>query len=153
MALLRLACEGGDEVIVAPPGMEGEALAAWEGPAPWSLRLVRAAVRAGWRLELETAAMRVEREQPRTWGEAFLTLHRVHAWAHRRRAFGLAALGPGAIQLARRLPDAPIVIAGQGDVPEGRVVLRVSRSRLRHDRHAVGAELSRLIAPGASAER
>lgn len=119
----------------------------WDRSAPWSLRLVRMAVRAGWPLALETAAMRVEREQPRTWGEAFLTLHRVHAWAHERPRFGLAALGPSGHQLAQRLPDVPIVMAGQGDPGHDRVLLRVTRRRVLHDRDVLGAELSQLIGP------
>jgi hypothetical protein len=147
MALLRLACEGGDEVILAPPGQEREALPLWDEPAPWSLRLVRDAVRAGWPLALENAAWRVEREQPRTWGEAFLTLHRVHAWAHERRRYGVAALGPSGYELALRLPDVPIVVAGGGGIGDERIVLRVTRSGLLRDRRALGTKLSRLIAP------
>lgn len=153
MTLLRLACEGSGEVILAPPGLEREASGLWDQPAPWSLRLVRMAVRAGWPLAVETAAMRVEREQPRTWGQAFLTLHRVHAWAHGRLRFGLAALGREGYDLARRLPDVPIVIAGQSDFGEDRAVMRVSRRRLLNDRSAVGAELSRLIAAGDPGDR
>ncbi len=148
IALLRLACEGGDELILAPPGLEGEAVRSWDQPAPWSLRLVRLAVRAGWSLPLETAAMRVEREQPRTWGDAFLTLHRVHAWAHGRPRFGLASHGFAGRQLAERLPGVPIVVAGHSELGGERVVLRVTRRRLVRDRHAVGAELSRLSASG-----
>jgi GT2 family glycosyltransferase len=150
MTVLRLACEGGSGVILAPPGLEREAIARWDQPAPWSMRLVRTAVRAGWPLSLETAALRVEREQPRTWGEAFLTLHRVHAWARGRRQFGLAALGSVGYQLAQRLPGVPVVMAGQGDVSDDRSVLRVTRSALLRDRHAVGAELSGLIAAPSS---
>jgi hypothetical protein len=145
MTLLRLACDRRDELILAPPGLEREAIARWDQPAPWSLRLVRSAVQAGWPLAVDTAAMRLEREQPRTCGEAFLTLHRVHAWAHGRPRFGLAALGPGGQELVGRLPDVPIVIAGQGRFAPDRAVLRVTRRRLLGDRRAVGAELSRVL--------
>jgi GT2 family glycosyltransferase len=145
MALLRVACEEGGELTTAPPGLEDEAMAFWDQPAPWSMRLVRTAVRAGWRLPLETAAMRVEREQPRTWGEAFLTLHRVHAWAHGRPRFGLAAAGSGGVQLAQRLPGVPIVVAGKGEPSPERVVARVTRRRLLRDRRAVAAELRQVI--------
>lgn len=147
MGLLRLACEGGEQLIVAPPGVEREAMARWDEPAPWSLRLVRTAARAGWPLAVETAAMRVEREQPRTWGEAFLTLHRVHAWAHGRLRYGVAASGPAARQLSERLADVPVVIAGQwGSAAEDRVVLRVTRTRLLREPAAVGGQLSQVIA-------
>jgi len=147
MRLLRLAVEGGRDAIVASPGLEREALDRWDQPAPWSLRLVRSAVRAGWPLALETAALRVEREQPRTWGEAFLTLHRVHAWAHERPRYGLAALGDSGWRLAGRLAELPIVMAGDERRRGDRVVLQVDRRHLFRDRRrvyaALYAELSR----------
>lgn len=146
MMLLRLACQGGDDLIVAPPGLEREAVPRWDEPAPWSLRLVRTAVHAGWPLPIRTGAMRVEREQPRSWGESFLTLHRVHAWTHGRRRFGLAALGDAGLPLSERLPDLPIVIAGQESRADDRTVLRVTRRRLLLEPRAVGAELSKVIA-------
>jgi GT2 family glycosyltransferase len=152
LSALRLAFEGADQVAVAPPGLEREATRLWDEPAPWSMRLARAAVRAGWPLEVETTALRVEREQPRTWGEAFLTLHRVHAWAHARPRFGLAALGPEGDQLAKRLPHVPIVFAGQGDPRRDRIALRVTRRRLLREPRAVGVELMQLLAvtPGSA---
>jgi GT2 family glycosyltransferase len=139
LGALRLALENTRSVIVAPPGLEREALARWDEPAPWSLRLARRAVREGWPMALEPAALRLEREQPRTWGEAFLTMHRVHAWAHERPGFGIAARGAAARRLAGRLAGVPIILAGDGHLGEHqhRVVLRVTRGDLRYRRFAV----------------
>jgi len=145
LSALRLALENSREVIVAPPGLEREALERWDEPAPWSLRLVRSAVRDGWPMRLETAALRLEREQPRTWGEAFLTLHGVHAWAHERRSFGVAAHGAAGRRLADRLHDVPLVVAGNGGGSNGRVVLRVTRRDLLHHRHEVQRRLNELV--------
>ena len=129
---------------LAPPGLERTAVERWDEPAPWSLRLARHAVRERWPLALETTALRIEREQPRTWGEAFLTLHRVHAWAHARRHFGLAAAGERGWRLADRVGDVPIVVAGAHGDAFDRVALRVLRRELLRDRQAVFRRVGRL---------
>jgi glycosyltransferase involved in cell wall biosynthesis len=136
MSALLLALRARD-VALAPPGLEDSALRRWDEPAPWSLRLARSAVREGWPLALETAALRIEREQPRTWGEAFLTLHRVHAWANERRHFGLAATGESGWRLAERLGNVPIVVAGAHRNGSDRVAFHVTRADLLRDRQDV----------------
>jgi GT2 family glycosyltransferase len=127
---LRLTLEHSFGLILAPPGLERAAVPRWDEPAPWSMRLARSAVRSGWPLALQTAALRLEREQPRTWGEAFMTLNAIHAWAHERPRFGLAAYGDCGWGLAARLPGVPIVVAGQRRGRQAGVVLHVPRADL-----------------------
>ena len=128
---VRVGLTGSRRLGIGPPGLEREALERWDDPAPWSLRLARKAGREGWRLALERTALRIEREHPRTWGDAFLTLHRVYAWAHERPCFALAVGGDPGWRLAGKLPDVPIVVAGghQGCAAD-RIVLQVSRADL-----------------------
>ncbi len=131
MKALKVGLTGSRRLRLGPPGLEREALERWDDPAPWSLRLARKAVREGWRVALETTALRIEREHPRTWGDAFLTLHRVNAWAHERPCFALAAFGDPGWQLANKLPDVPLVVAGRHHgCPSDRIVLQVSRADL-----------------------
>jgi len=125
---------GGGAMSIAPYGLEGEALARWEEPAPWSLRLARMAARAGWTLDVGTVAQRLERERPVTWGDAFLTLHRVHAWARARQSFALLAPDDGGWGLCERLPGVPVVVAGEerrGDVD---AAVQVTKDDLVHHR-------------------
>jgi GT2 family glycosyltransferase len=138
MKALRGGLTGSRRLTLGPSGLEREALERWDDPAPWSLRLARKAVREGWRLPLETTALRIEREHPRTWGEAFLTLHRVNAWAHERPYFALVAFGDPGWRLASKLPDVPIVVAGSHRACHSdRIVLQVSRAELLHQRREV----------------
>jgi GT2 family glycosyltransferase len=132
------------DVALAQPGLEGLAVERWCEPAPWAMRLARLAVREGWPLRLETTALRIEREQPRTWGEAYLTLHRVHAWAHGRRHFGLAGTGESGCELANRVADVPIVVAGEHRNGLDRVALRVMRDDLLRDRQDVFRRVGRV---------
>jgi hypothetical protein len=64
-----------------------------------------------------------------SWGEAFLTLHRVHACANERPRFGVAAAGESGWRLAGRLPGLPVIVAGDDPGRGDRVVLRVTRRR------------------------
>jgi GT2 family glycosyltransferase len=146
MGTLRLALEHNFGMILAPPGLEQVAVPQWDAPAPWSLRLARSAVRGGWPVALETTALRLEREQPRTWGEAFVTLHRVHAWAHSRPRFGLAARGEHGWSLAAKLPDVPIVIAGEHREDRNGAILSVTRRELVSDRRRVYQALREALA-------
>ena len=144
-SVLRLALEASPIVSVAPPGLEREALARWSEPAPWSLRLARSAVAAGWPLPVQMTALRIERERPRTWGDAFLTLHRVHAWIHKRATFALLAVGQSAVVLAERVAGVPIVALGQFPSGGDRVVLRVSRTDLMRNRAVLLTRLTELL--------
>lgn len=138
--LLRVTFEATTDVAVAPPGLEQLALARWEDAAPQSPGLARTASQAGWRLPLGLTARRLDREDPRTWGDAFLTLHRIHAWLHRRPRFGLVALGDPGRQLSQRFADVPIVVVGHHPGDADRVLLRIERRELlRHRRRVVEA--------------
>jgi GT2 family glycosyltransferase len=140
--LLRVTCEATTDVAVAPPGLEREALARWEDAAPESRRLARTASRAGWRVPLRLTALRLEREGPRTWGDAFLTLHRIHAWLHRRQRFGLVAVGDSSRLLSQQFAGVPIVAVGHHPGDADRVVLQIKRRELLRNRKRVVAALA-----------
>jgi GT2 family glycosyltransferase len=140
--MLRITCEATSDVAVAPPGLEREALARWEEAAPQSPGLVRAASQAGWRVPRHLTALRLERERPRTWGDAFVTLHRIHAWLHRRQRFGVLAVGQDTRLLSQRFADVPIVAVGDHLGDSDRVVLKIKRRELLRDRRRVVAALA-----------
>jgi GT2 family glycosyltransferase len=147
LGLLRLTLEHSRGVILAPPGLERDAVARWEEPAPWSMRLVRSALRCGWPLALETTALRLEREQPRTWGEAYLTMNGIYAWAHERPRFGLAAHGQSGWELASWLPEVPLVVAGDHRGRWNGAALYVTRADLARRRRRVYERLLDALPP------
>jgi glycosyltransferase involved in cell wall biosynthesis len=118
------------DLAVAPPVDAGEAVARWDEPAPWSLRLVREARAAGWRIPQLLAARRVEGNRPATWGQAFLSLHAVNAWLRGKTAYGLAATGAAGSELARHLPGVPVVVVGRNQGRLTSPALVVSRRDL-----------------------
>jgi GT2 family glycosyltransferase len=98
-----------DDLSFCAPGLEADALAHWDEPAPWALKLARSAHRAGWKISIELAAKRLEQEHPRTWGEAFLLMGAVLAWYEGRAGYVLAVDPDLAAAMAERLPGVPIV--------------------------------------------
>lgn len=117
-----------DDLSFCAPGLEADALAHWDEPAPWALQLARSAHRAGWRLRTALAAKRLEQEHPRTWGEAFLLMGAVLAWYEGRAGYALA-VGPNlAAAMKERLPGTPIVeLDSAGRVPDVRLPDREAR--------------------------
>jgi hypothetical protein len=98
-----------DDLSFCAPGLEADALAHWDEPAPWALQLARSAHRAGWALSTALAAKRLEQEHPRTWGEAFLLMGAVLAWYQGRTGYALAVDPDLAAAMAERLPGVPVV--------------------------------------------
>jgi hypothetical protein len=91
------------------------------------------------------AALRIEREQPRTWGEAFLTVHGVRAWLHECRDFAIAAPTGAGAALAARLPGVPVVVAGAGEGFDGRALMRVTRRDLVRHRQSTLRHLEQAL--------
>jgi GT2 family glycosyltransferase len=149
--LLRLVSETKLGVAVAPPGLEAEAVRHWDETAPDPWRLAESARTNGWKVPHNITARRLERERPRTWGEAFVTLHRINAWAVRRPRFGLLAVDGARAALAERFSELPVVALGDDGIDPSRVVLRVTREDLWRDRagtvKALRRTLSELSAP------
>jgi hypothetical protein len=98
---------------VAPPGLVEAEPGRWDEPAPWSMHMARVARACGWSIPVGLAAKRLERERPRTWLDACLTLAAIHAWLCGRTRFVVAVAGPAGLDLARRLPDVPVVVASR----------------------------------------
>ena len=98
-----------DDLSFCAPGLEAEALAHWDEPAPWALKLARSAHRAGWKLRTALAAKRLEQEHPRTWGEAFLLMGAVLAWYEGRAGYVLAVDPELTAAMKERLPGVPVV--------------------------------------------
>jgi two-component system sensor histidine kinase MtrB len=78
-------------------------------------------------VSVDLLARRLERERPRTWGDAFVTLHAVHAWLRARPRFVIAAPGEVGARLSERLEGVPLLAAG-------RVLGVVHVGTLRHRR-------------------
>jgi GT2 family glycosyltransferase len=147
--VVRLVSEVKMGVAVAPSGLELEALQHWDENAPEPHQLARLAQRSGWKVPHGIMAKRLEREGPRTWGEAFLTLHGINAWAVRRPRFGLLAVNGARPALAERFADLPVVALGAGDgngAVDDRVVLRVTRDDLWRDRTTTVKRLRETLA-------
>jgi glycosyl transferase family 2 len=132
------------DVAAAPPGLIETARADWDREPPWSMRLARSAAVHGWDIDLELAARRLEHERPRTWLEACLALHAIHAWLSGRRRFAVAVAGPPGLELIRRLPRPPVVAVG-GDHLSSRIALRFRPSRLLLRPGSAAAQLQQLI--------
>jgi hypothetical protein len=98
-----------DDLSFCAPGLEADALAHWDEPAPWALRLARSAHRAGWELSPALAAKRLEQEHPQTWGESFLLMGAVLAWYEGRAGYVLAVDPDQAAAVEERLPGVPVV--------------------------------------------
>jgi hypothetical protein len=106
-------------MIAAPNGLEYQALDRWDDPAPWSLWLARRAAASGWDLPADLAARRLERERPRSWGAAFVDLHRVHAWLHASTRYAIVSADRRAADaLAARLPEVRVVDLGGVELTE-----------------------------------
>lgn len=151
--LLRLLAPAAMGMAVPPPGLAGEALARWDDPSPWSMRIARLARARGWRLPVELSARRLEQHRPRTWGESYLTLHAVDAWLQGRLCYAVAGPGAAGAALARRLPDVPIVVVGAGsgaDMPR-RPALVITRARLYLSPGPALAQVAELAAAATSA--
>jgi GT2 family glycosyltransferase len=127
MRYVANALGGAPDLAIAPPIDADEAVARWEEPPPWSLRLARQARRAGWRIPVLPAAKRIEWARPTTWGEAFLILHALNAWLRKKDAYGLAVTGPAGPELARRLPEVPLVVVGKDTSDRASAAVVVTR--------------------------
>lgn len=121
------------DLAVAPPGLVEEAVGRWDERAPWSLAQARRAAAHGWDVPVELAARRLERERPASVGEACLGMHAVHAWLRGCTRFAVVASGRAAEELARRLPGAPVLVVGRGELARslpapGRLIARLEKA-------------------------
>ena len=97
------------ELAAAPAGLIEAGRPHWDEPAPWTMRLARSARDHGWDIDAGLADKRLERARPNTWLEACITLNAVHAWLCGRPRFAVVVTGHAGLELARRLPETPIV--------------------------------------------
>jgi hypothetical protein len=144
-ALLGLTIEWEFGISTPPAGLEREVLAGWDDPAPWSLRLARGARREGWAVPVDLLARRVERERPRTFGEAYVALHAAYAWLRGQRRFAITAPGGAGERLAERLPDVPLVVAGRYEGEHRRVLAAVRRGDILRSRREAMTRLSEAL--------
>ncbi|HVA61393.1 MAG TPA: hypothetical protein VNG13_12785 [Mycobacteriales bacterium] len=130
LTALRLA-----DVSAAPVGVDAHAARHWAEPAPWSLAVTRLARRRGWGIEPRLAAVRLERERPATWGEAYLHLLGIEAWLHGRKRFAIA-LGEDSLDaILPRLGSVPVLTVGTKSVAHPGPALQVTvQDIFRHPR-------------------